>query len=155
MVKVHISLVKYDDFALLDPGAQFPRSLGVGLARRVDDRKTGQKTLQVQTQMALGRCLTPPVLGPIHTRGNQLNGGRVHHVNRPFEFPSKPLGRFATDKPRREIPQMFILRPEQLLGHYRVAHFVGVGEIVTRGRSRTPNRRQGPGVELKRITDIV
>src|SRR5438128_6268850 len=32
---------------------------------------------------------TPPVLGPIHTRGNQLNGGRVHHVNRPFEFASK------------------------------------------------------------------
>ena len=155
MVEVHVSLVKYDDFARFDPGAQFPGALGVGVPRRVDDRKARQKTLQVQPQVALGRRFAPPVLGPIHTRGNQLDGRRVHQVNGPLESARKTLGGFATDKLRREIAQMFIHRPEQLFGHRRVAHLVGVREIVARGRGRASNRRQRPGVKLQRIADIV
>ena len=98
MAEVDVSLVKYDDFTLLDPGAQLPGPLGVRVPRRVDDRKTGQKTLQVQPQMTLGGGLPSPMLGPVHTRGDQLDGGRVHHVDLPLELPHKALAGFPLTK---------------------------------------------------------
>ena len=50
---------------------------------------------------------------------------------------------------------MFVHRPEQFLGQDRVAHFVGVRQIVTCRRGRTPDGRQRSGVELQRVADIV
>jgi len=155
MIEVYVSLIKYDDFALFDSGAQFPRALGVGLSRRVDDRKTRQKTLQVQPQMSLGRRLAPPVLGPVQARDDQLDGRRIHQMNGPPEPPRKLPAGFAADEPRRQVSQMLIHRPEQLLGHDGVAHPVGMGKVVARGRSRAPQGRQRSGVELEGVTDIV
>lgn len=76
-------------------------------------------------------------------------------MNRPLEFAGKAFGGFAADKARRELAQMFGHRPEPFLGQDRVAHFVGVREIVTCRRGRAPNGRQGAGVELQRVADIV
>ena len=39
----------------------------------LDDSERGQESLQVQTQVQLGRCLAPTVLGPVHAVGIQSN----------------------------------------------------------------------------------
>src|SRR6266404_1871689 len=100
MVEVNVSLVKYDDFACLDPSAHLSGPLGVVVLGGVDNGKARQKTLQIQTQMTLGRGFAPTMLGPIHARSDQRNGGRVHQANLAFEPTGKSFAGFAADKPR-------------------------------------------------------
>ena len=155
MGEVNVSLVKYDDFTRLDPRAHLPRPLGIVVPGGVDNGKARQKTLQVQTQMAFGGGFPPPMLGPIHARGNQLDGGRVHQMNRPLEPPDKSFPRFATDEARREIAQVFEHRPEELLRHRRRADFVGVGQIVAAGRSGSPQAGQRTRMQAQGITHVI
>ena len=86
VVELHLNLVEYDDFTVINASTQFPRPFGVGFPRGSHDRKARHKTLQVQAQMALGRRPAPPGLGPSHAGGDQRNRRRVHHRDRAFEF---------------------------------------------------------------------
>lgn len=51
----------------------------------VHESEARQKGWQVQPEMAFGGGLAAAVSGPVQTAGDQLNGGRVHEVNHPFE----------------------------------------------------------------------
>src|SRR2546422_6996732 len=95
--------------------------------------------------MTLSRGLATPMLGPIHTGGNQLNRRRIHHVDRPLELARKPLGRLAADKFRRQVSQMFIDRPEQLFSHDGVTDLVGVREIVPGGDRKSTRLNSSHG----------
>ena len=94
------------------------------------------------------------MLGPIHTPGHQLNGGRVYDVNQAFE-PEGELGAMPSTKTRMELLQMFEHRPEQRLGHFRVALSVGVGEGILTGRGRAANRRQRTGVQPQGVAHVI
>jgi len=48
--------------------------------------------------MTLGRRLAPPMSGPIHTRSNQRNSGRIHQMNQALELAGKTLSACATDE---------------------------------------------------------
>ena len=137
MTEVDISLVKYDDFSRLDPRAQLSGPLVVVVASGVHYRKTREKTLQIQAQMTLGGGLAPTMLGPIHARGDQGNGRRIHQVNRPLELAGKSLSRLPAHEPRRDVTQVFINFPEGFLGHLRWADLFGVGKIVATRRTGT------------------
>src|SRR6185437_6947811 len=113
MSEVDVSLVEYDDFARLDPGAQLPGAFGVVMPGGVHDGETRQETLQVQAQMALGGVLAPTMSRPIHAGSDQREGGRVHEVNGPFEFSGKAVAGFAADKTRREFSQVLEHGPEE------------------------------------------
>ena len=155
MAEVHVSLVKYDDFAGLDAGAHLPGALGVGVLGGVHDGKARQKTLQIQPQMTFGGRLAPSMLGPVHARGDQRNGGRIHQVDRPLEPADKSLAGFAADKARGQITQMLEDRPEQFLGHLRRPYFVGMREVVAAGRSGPSETGQRPRMQLQRIADVI
>src|SRR5262245_52481050 len=103
MVKVDVSLVKYGDFTSFDPRADLSRPLSIGMSGGVHNGKAWQKTLQVQTQVTLGRGLASTVPGPVHARGDQLDRGRVHQMNGSLESSRKSFAGFATDKPGREM----------------------------------------------------
>jgi len=90
------------------------------LAGGVHQCKARQEGLQVEPHVTLGGSFAPTVLGPIHTPGHQLNGGRVHNVNQALE-PEGELGAAPSAKTRMELLQMFEHRPEQRLGQFRVA----------------------------------
>lgn len=89
MAKVHVSLVKHDDFALANVRADFPGPLIVVLFGGVDDGKAGQETLEVEPQMAFGGSLAAAMFGPVHAVGDQLDRGGVDNVNHALEAPSK------------------------------------------------------------------
>ena len=76
-------------------------------------------------------------------------------MDHPVEAACKLLACPSADKPRRQIPQMAHHLPKQLFGQDGVALPVGIGQIVARRRRRSSERRERPGVELERITDIV
>ena len=99
-------------FTGLDAGADLAGAFGVGVPGRIDQGKAGQETLQIQAQMTFGRRLAPPMPGPIHARGDQGNGRRIHQMNRAVELPGKSFGGFAADKLGRQIAQMFQDGPE-------------------------------------------
>jgi hypothetical protein len=46
-------------------------------------------------------------------------------------------------------------RPEEFFGHFGRADFVGMGEIVTRGRRRAAKARKGAGLQLQGVADII
>ena len=50
---------------------------------------------------------------------------------------------------------MFQHRPEQLFGHPRIAHFVGMRESVATGRTGTPKRREGATEQPQGIADVI
>ena len=76
------------------------------------------------------------MLGPIHARGDQLNGRRIDQVNRPLEFTRKAPRGSAADKRRRDLAQIFIHRPEELSGQDRISHRLACenidGKLVVR-----------------------
>src|SRR5262245_5496231 len=100
MGKVDVSLVKYDDFPRLDPCAKLAGTFGIVVLGGVDKGKAREKTLQVQPQVAFGGCLATTMLGPVHARGDQLNGRRVHQMDRSLELPDKSLPGATTDELR-------------------------------------------------------
>ena len=153
--EVHVSLVKYDDFTRLDPGAEFPGAIGVVMPGGVHDGKTREKTLQVQPQMTFGGGFAAAMTRPVQARSNQRNGGRVHQMNRAAKFPGEALAGRAAEKARREIAQVFEDRPEELLSHFGGADFVGVGKIIaggSRGPAQTGERTR---MQAQGVTDII
>jgi hypothetical protein len=103
----------------------------VMLASGVHEGKARQEGLQVEPHVTLGGSFAPAVLGPIHTPGHQLNGGRVDDVNQALE-PEGELGTMPGAKTRMELLQMFEHRQEQRLGHFRVALSVVVRVVGRR-----------------------
>ena len=89
MVKVHVGLVKHHDFPGLKPGAQFPRLGAIMEPRGIDNDAPRQETLQVQPDMTFGGRLPASVLCPVQALGDQLDGGRIHGMDRPVE-PAQP-----------------------------------------------------------------
>ena len=115
MRKIPISLVKKHDFPSPQAPTELSRSLGVILFGRVDNGKTWQQTLQIQSHVALRRRLAPPVLGPIHTLGHQFYGRRVNHVDGRLEAVRKSFMALPCPKALTESLQVAQLLPEQLL----------------------------------------
>ena len=155
MAEVDVSLVEYDDFPGLDSGAHCAGALGIGVPGGVHDGKARQEALQIQAQVTFGRRLAPPMSGPIQAGRDQRNRGRIDQVNRTLKLAGKSLARFAADKARRQIAQVLEDRPEELLRHLGRAYFVGVREIVARGRRGSPDARQRSRMQSERITDVV
>ena len=107
--------------------------------------------------MQLGRSLAPPMLGPVHIVGHQLDGRGVDRVNRPREASGQStfalLG--AMTEAGRLRLKMIKRLPEQLLGHVGVALSVRVGETVATGAEGAANRSQ-PGTMIAQIvTQII
>ena len=154
MREVHVSLVKQDDFASSQPGTDFAGALVVMVFGGVDDGKGGQKTLQVQTQMTLGRGFAAAMLSPVHTSSHQLDGGGVYRMNGALETVEQALALSASGKARvRSLSAQD--RPEQLLSQGGVAMFVGMGEIVAGGRRSPSQRGERSRVQAQRVTDVV
>src|SRR6266516_2636004 len=124
------------------------------MASGVNAGAAGNKTFQVQPQMTLGRRLAPPMLGPTHAVGHQLNGGRIDQVNHPFEAQGKPWPP-ATAKAWAQALQMLQHLPEQLLSHGGVAQPIGMRKGIAPRRAGSADRRQGTGMQLQSIADII
>ena len=155
MGEVQIRLVEDDDLPGADAGAEFAGAFGVVVPRGVDDGEAGQKAVQVEPQMALGRRLAPAMFGPVHAGGDQLNGGRVDHMDDAPEAPGDALAPVAASKAGLEGLQMAEHRPEELLRQAGVALLVGVGEIIAARRRGPAQRHQQPLCSRKRVADVV
>src|ERR1017187_6408807 len=152
--QVQIGFVENHDLPGQQARAHLPSFLGVTVARRVHDGKPRQKTLQVEPQMTFGRRLAPPMLGPVHAVGHQLNGGRIHQMDHPLETEGKPGPPPAT-KARTETLQVLQGLPKQFLSHEGVALAIGIGKGVAFGRGRSTNGREGAGVQGQRVANVV
>ncbi len=152
--EVEVSLVEDNDFTRLNIGTKLARSPVVVLAGGVHDGAAGQKGLEIQTDMAFGGRLAPTVFGPVQRAGHQLDGGGVHDMNEALEAEGKPGATVAAESGLQSL-QMFQHRPEQLLGHFRIAPAVGVRERVF-GRRRGPAQcRQRSGVQAQGVADVI
>ena len=104
--------------------------------------------------MTFGRRLAPPVLGPVHTVGHQLQGGRIHQMDHPFEAEGKPATP-PTTKTRTEILQVLQGLPKQFFSHDGVTLAIGIGKRVALGCRGSTNRREGAGMQRQRVANIV
>src|ERR1017187_7776473 len=139
-----VALVEEDDLALVQPRAKLPGPSAIVLAGRVDDDEARQHAAQGQPHVALGRGLAPPMFGPIQAGGHQLDYGCIDHVDRPMEAPGESLGSTAAEG-REGALKVAKYLPEEVLSHGAVPGFVGVTEVVSRGRARPahgPQRRR-------------
>src|ERR1019366_706125 len=152
--QIQVGFVENHDLPGQQARAHLPSLLGVTVARRVHDSKPGQKSLQVEPQMTFGRRLAPPMLGPVHGVGHQLNGGRIHQVDHPLETEGKPWPP-PTTKTRTEIVQVLQSLPKQFLSHDRVTLPIGIGKRVALGRGRSTNRRDGSRVQGQSVANVV
>jgi len=84
MIKIHISLVEDDDFTRLNTGAKLTRPDTVMPGGVVHDGAAGQKTLEIEPDMAFGGGLAAAMFGAVQRTGHQLDGGRIHDVYEPF-----------------------------------------------------------------------
>src|SRR5713226_1281396 len=98
--------------------------------------------------------LTSPMLRPIHTVGHQLQSGRIHQMDHPFEAEGKPATT-AASKTRTELLQVLQGLPKQFLSHDRVTLAIGIGKRVALGRSGSTNRRERSRVKRQGVTNIV
>ena len=128
--------------------------MAVGVAGRVEQDKTRQETLQVQSQMTLGRGLAPAMPGPVQTGGDEFDRGRIDDVNGAGEAPGPAAAR-PPIQGRTEAAQMSEHFPEQGLGQGGVAFLVGVREAVPARRGGPAQARERPGVQAQAVTDIV
>ena len=133
-------------------------TLVVMLASGIDDGKGRQKAIEAEAQVHLCCGLAPPVLRPVHAVGYQLHHGRVHRMEAHLEavqqrapgIASRPL----TPKTAIMVLKMGQRAPEDQLGELRVAHLVGVGEVVARGR-REAKSGDGARLEPQPVADII
>ena len=155
VVEVHVGLVKDNNLAGLHSRTDLSGPLGIVVTGGINQGKAGQEALEVKPHVALGGRLAPPMLGPVHTFGNQLNSCGVHNVDRPAEpvchSPASP----STGKSWREGLKMPEHGPEKLLRQQRTALLARVREPVAARWRRAPNRRERPTVQAQRITHIV
>ena len=93
-------------------------------------------------ELALRPLLAPPMLGPIHARGDELNGGGVHDVDGALEPMHESFAGLAAGKARVQRLEMIEHRPEELLGHAGIALLVGVRKIIAAGRSGATDCRK-------------
>jgi len=98
MGKVQISLVEDNDLSGANTGAEFTGAFTVVLSRGVNNCEAGKKTVEIEPEMALGGSLAPPVLGPVHAGGDQLNGGGINDMDDAPETPGDSLATVATRK---------------------------------------------------------
>ena len=152
---VEVSPVKDHDLTGLDPGADFAGAGAVVLLGHVDDGEGGQEALQVEPQMALGRRLAPPVFGPVHTAGDEFDGGGVDHMDGAAKAVGQPLAPAPITKGGHEALQMLQRLPEELLGQFGVALPAGMGEPIAAGRRGATNGRERATVEPQGIADII
>jgi hypothetical protein len=155
MSEVQISLVEYDNLTGTNAGAEFAGAFGVVLPRRVDDGEAGQKAVEVEPQMALGGRFAPPVLGPVHTGGDQCNRGGIDHMNDAPETPGDSLAAFAAGKAGLESLQMAERRPENPFRQTGVPLLVGVREIIAAWRRRGTEGNQQTAVQTQPVADVV
>ena len=94
------------------------------------------------------------MLGPVHTIGHQLQSGRIHQMDHPFEAEGKP-GTPPTTKTRTEILQVFQGLPKQFLSHDGVTLPIGIGKRVALRCSSSTNCREGSRVQRQRVTNVV
>ena len=127
MGEVHIRLVEDDNLSGADGGAEFAGAFGVVFPRGVDDGEAGKEAVEIEPQMALGRRLAPAVFGPVHAGGDQLDGGRIDHMDDAPETPGDSFAAIATGKGGLEGLQMAEHRPENLFRQAGVPLLVGMG----------------------------
>jgi len=136
MGKVQISLVEDNDLSGANTGTEFTGAFAVIFSCGINDGETGQKTVEVEPEMALGGNLAPPVFCPVHAGGNQLNSGGINHMNDTPETPGDSLAPVAASKTGLEGLQMAEHRPENSFRETGRTFLVGVGEVVATGRGR-------------------
>jgi hypothetical protein len=154
MVKIHIRPVEDDDFTSVDIGAQLAGPLGFMLGGRVHDGAAGQEGLQVEAQMALSGSLAPAMFGPVEGTSHQLDGGGVHDMDEAFETESE-FGTAVAAEGRLQGLQMIQHGPKELLGHFRVAGAIGVGQRVFRRGRGGAQRGQRAGVKAQSVADVI
>ena len=120
----------------------------------VHDGATGQEGLEVEADVTFGGGLAPAVSGPVQRAGHQLDGGGIHDLDEALEAESE-LGTAVAAEGRLQGLQMIQHGPEELLGHFRIAGAVGVGEGVFGGCRGRAQRRQRTGMKPQRVADIV
>ena len=150
-----VGLVEDDDLPGLHPRAKLGRACAVvAHSGRVHHHKARQKRAPVQSHMALGRRLAPPVARPVQTVGHQQNRGRVHQMDQTLE--AKAVAALAAlAEARRERLQMFQRRPKQPPGQLRIARAIGVGKAIAARRLRPADGGQAARDEAQRIAHIV
>jgi len=154
MGEVHIRFVEDDDFTRLHTGAKLSGPDGVMFGGGVNNGAAGQEGLEIEPDMAFGGGLAAAMFGPVQGTRHQLNGGRVHDMNEPFETEGELRAPVTAEAGLHSL-QMFQHRPEEPLGHLRIASAVGVGKGVFGRRRGTPHRRQRTGVKSQRVTHVV
>ena len=153
--KSGVGPVEDDDLPGADAGADLAGTGRVIVAGGVDDGEARQEALEVQPEVALGGGLAPPVLGPIQTRGNELNGGGVDHMDDALEATGQAFEASPGTELRLDRLQMGKHRPEELLGHRRVAMLVSVRESVAAGRGGAPDTRQPADMVAQGVAHVV
>ena len=78
------------------------------------------------------RRLRRRCLAPVEGAGHQLDGGGIHDMDEAFETESRISGGGCRQRAELQSLQMIQHRPEQLLGHLRVAGAISVGQRVFR-----------------------
>lgn len=154
MGEVHIRLVEDDNLTRVDIGAKLAGPLTFVLGGGVHDGAAWQEGLEVEAEVALGGCLAPTMFGPVQGTGHQLDGGGIHDLDEAFETESEFRTAVAAESGLQGL-QMIQHGPEELLGHFRVAGAIGVGQRVFRGCRGRAQRRQRAGVQPQRIADVV
>ena len=152
--EVEVSLVEDNDFTRLNIGTKLACPPVVMLASGVHDGAAGQKSLEIQADMAFGGSLAPTVLGPVQRPRHQLDGGGVNNVDEALEAEGEPGATVAAESGLQRL-QMFQHRPEQLLGHFRIAPAVGVRKRVFGRRRGSAQCRQRPGVQTQGVADVI
>ena len=153
--EVHIRLVKDHDLPRANGGAEFAGAFGVVFPCGVDDGEAGQEAVEIEPQMALGGRLATAVFGPVHAGGHQGDGGRIDHMDDAAEATGDSFAAIAAGKSGLEALQMLKHHPEDLFRQTRVPFLVGMGEVVTAGRRRGPQRHQKPAVQAQGVAHIV
>jgi len=85
---------------------------------------------------------------------NQLDGGRIDHVDGALETTRQPASLSSVSKARLQVLQVREHAPEQLFGHDRIAMFarIGLPVAVQRGCPNNPNQ---PAMVTQRIAHII
>ena len=155
VLELVVGLVEHSDFTRFEAGAKFSGLRAVMVLCRVDDGALGQKTLKIQTQMALCCGFSAAVLRPVHTIGDQLNCGRVDRVDRLVETAEIATAHLSLRKTRNRVHQMLHHIPVKRLGHVRVANLIGVTQIIARWGNRPAKGRKRGFVHLECIAHVV
>ena len=126
-----------------------------GLLGAVDEHEHGQETLEVEPHVAFGGGLAAAVFGPVHAGGHQFDRGGIDDVDGGAETVEGTFGALGAGESGREGLEMPEHGPEELLGHFGVAVFSGMGKsVAARGRG-TADGRERAAVEPEGVADIV